>query len=454
MLRARVQHAGARLSGMIVPNIGAFLAWGFITALFAPGGWFPNATLAALISPMLVMLLPILIGFSGGRLVHGVRGGVVGAVATMGAIVGSDTPMFLGAMLLGPLGGWAIREIDRLSAGRFPAALQMLVANFSAGLTAALLAVVALLAVAPVVRSASAALASAAERMTMAGLLPLVALVIEPAKILFLNNAINHGVLAPLGAAQAHADGRSIFFLLETNPGPGLGLLLAFWLCARGAARQSAPGAVVVHFLGGIHEIYFPYVLMQPLTIVAVIAGGLAGNAVFVATDAGLIATPSPGSIFAQLAMSPRGGAGPVVLGILAGAAVSFVVAVAIVRRVGAGETAADLIIARAQTRAMKQAAAAGARAVVFACDAGMGSSVMGAAVLRRRLQDAGLDVPVTHAAIDELPPTADIVVVHTSLEERVRRHAPGVAVFVVDDFLRHASYDPLVETLRGQVRA
>jgi PTS system mannitol-specific IIC component len=453
-IRTGVQRAGAFLSNMIVPNIAAFLAWGFITALFAPRGWMPNAALARLISPMLGTLLPILIGFSGGRLVYGNRGGVVGAVATMGAIAASDAPMFLAAMALGPLGGWAIRQWDRAAAGRCPAALQMLVANFSAGLLAALLALAALVVVAPAVRVATGALATAAEHLTASGWLPLVAVVIEPAKALFLNNAINHGVLAPLGAAQAHVDGRSIFFLLETNPGPGLGLLLAFWLCGSGAARQSSPGAIVVHFLGGIHEIYFPYVLMQPLTIVALIAGGTAANAAFVATGAGLVATPSPGSLFAELAMAPRGGAGPVVLGIATGALVTFVTATALVRRVGAGETTADFAEAQARTRSLKHAAIADGRSIVFACDAGMGSSVLGSAVLQRKLKDAGIDVRVTHAAISELPASADIVVVHASLEDRVRRQAPDAVVFAVNDFVRSAAYDRLVEALRNQVRA
>jgi PTS system mannitol-specific IIC component len=450
--RVRVQRVGAFLSGMIIPNISAFLAWGFITALFAPGGWLPNAALAALIAPMLLTLLPILIGFGGGRLVYGVRGGVVGAVATMGAITAAESPMFLGAMILGPLGGWAIRHFDRATANRFPAALQMLVANFSAGLIAALLALMALLAVGPAVRAATDAFAMAAQRLMASGLLPLVAVVIEPAKVLFLNNAINHGVLAPLGAAQAHESGRSIFFLLESNPGPGLGLLLAFWLRGGDAARQSAPGAIVVHFLGGIHEIYFPYVLMQPLSILAVIAGGLAANTVFVSTGAGLIATPSPGSIFAELAMTPRGGATAVLSGIAAGALVSFLAGVALVRRVGAGETEADLLEAQTRTRALKRASMTNGRTIVFACDAGMGSSVLGAAVLQRKLRDAGLDVAVTHAAIGELSASADIVVVHSSLEERARRQAPHAVIRTVDDFIRSAAYDDLVDALRGQV--
>jgi PTS system mannitol-specific IIC component len=334
----------------------------------------------------------------------------------------------------------------------------MLVANFSAGLLAALLALVALVAVAPVVRGATRSMATAAEGLMSAGLLPLAALVIEPAKVLFLNNAINHGVLAPLGAAQAHAHGRSIFFLLETNPGPGLGLLLAFWLCGGAAARQSAPGAVVVHALGGIHEIYFPYVLMQPLTILAVIAGGVAANVAFVTTGAALVATPSPGSIVAELAMAPRGGIWPVILGIGVGTLCSFLVAVALVRRVGAGETTEDLADAQGRARARKTgslvpAAEGRVPAIIFACDAGLGSSVVGAAVLQRRLREAGLDVPVTHAAIDELPASAGIVVVHSSLEDRVRRQAPRAFVYSVDEFIHTAVYDRLVDDVRRSER-
>jgi PTS system mannitol-specific IIC component len=443
---------------MIVPNIAAFLAWGFITAVFASGGWLPNPALATLISPMLLMLLPLLIGFTGGRLVYGVRGGVVGAVATMGAIVGSDVPMLIGAMLLGPLGGWAIRRFDHAVAGRCPTALQMLVANFSAGLLAALLALVALIAVAPVIRAATRALASAADALVNMGLLPLAALVIEPAKVLFLNNAINHGVLAPLGAAQAHDDGSSIFFLLETNPGPGLGLLLAFWLCGGVAARQSAPGAIIVHALGGIHEIYFPYVLMQPLTMLAVVAGGVAANMAFVASGAALVATPSPGSIVAELAMAPRGGLWSVLFGIGVGTLCSFLVAVALVRQIAAGETADELVDAQVRARARKIAAFSTSErplpGIVFACDAGLGSSVVGAAVLQRKLQEAGLDVPVTHASIDELPASPGIVVVHTGLEERVRRQAPRAFVYGVDEFVRSSVYDRLVEDVRRSLRA
>jgi PTS system mannitol-specific IIC component len=448
--RARLQRAGAFLSGMIMPNIAAFLAWGLITALFVPAGWLPNQRFAALVSPMLLTLLPILIGFTGGRLVYGMRGGVVGAVATMGAVAGSEIPMFIGAMMLGPLGGWMIRQFDARTAGRVPAALQMLVSNFSAAICGAVLAALALVVVGPSVQAATHALGAAARALTSAALLPLVALVIEPGKVLFLNNAINHGILGPLGAAEAHASGRSIFFLLETNPGPGLGLLAAVWLFGGAAARQSAPGAIVVHFLGGIHEIYFPYVLMQPLTILALIAGGLAANFVFVSTGAGLVATPSPGSIFAELAMAPRGGALPVVLGIMAGAAATFLAALPLVRSAQAGATEADLERARAESRALKPARAVvrGDGPIVFACDAGMGSSVIGASILQRRLREAGVDAHVTHASIAELPVHAACIVVHRSLAERARVAVPGVAVHAVDDFVQSPVYESIVEAL------
>jgi PTS system mannitol-specific IIC component len=371
----------------------------------------------------------------------------------MGAIAASSIPMFIAAMVLGPLGGLAIRELDRRLTARFPAALQMLASNFSAGIAGALFAVAALVVVGPIVQGATRALGAAAHALLSAGLLPLVALVIEPGKVLFLNNAINHGVLGPLGAAQAHADGRSLFFLLETNPGPGLGLLLAFWLFGAGATRQSAPGAVVVHFFGGIHEIYFPYVLMHPVTLLALIAGGVAGNAMFIAGGAGLVATPSPGSIFAELAMAPRGGVLPVVLGIAAGALASFAVAVPLVRAAAAREAPGNLADAQARTRALKAEAAAAAprgRSVVFACDAGMGSSVIGASVLARKLREAGVDANVTHAAIGELPRDTAILVVHTSLAEQARRAAPLAAVYTVDDFIRSPAYEAIVDALRS----
>jgi PTS system mannitol-specific IIC component len=331
-VQERLQRFGGNLAAMVIPNIGAFIAWGLITAFFIPTGWTPNETLAALVGPMITYLLPILIGYTGGKLIYGHRGGVVGAVVTAGIIVGSDVPMFLGAMIVGPIAAWLIMKFDDTFAERIPSGFEMLVSNFSAGILGAVLAVVGVLGIGPILETFSNALGGFVDGLIAAGLLPFADIPIEVGKVLFLNNAINHGVLAPLGAAEAAEKGRAIHFLLETNPGPGLGLLLAFALAGKGLAKLSAPGAIVIHFFGGIHEIYFPYVLSHPIMIVAMWAGGITADFVFVAFDAGLAATPSPGSIFAYLAVTPPGQHLGVLLGVATGAVASFVVGSAILR--------------------------------------------------------------------------------------------------------------------------
>jgi PTS system mannitol-specific IIC component len=335
--RAKVQRFGGFLAGMVIPNIGAFLAWGLITTFFIPTGWIPNEDLAQLVGPMIFFLLPILIGYTGGHLVHGQRGAVVGAIATMGVAIGGfvgtevngevvQTPMFIGAMIMGPLGGWLIKQFDQAVMHRVRTGFEMLVGTFSAGILGAILAVLAYLVIGPPVAVLSSAAGDAVDYLVDNTLLPLTSVIVEPAKVLFLNNAINHGVLAPLGVQEVAEEGKSILFMIETNPGPGLGLLLAYWFFGPRSIRPSAPGAIIIHFFGGIHEIYFPYVLMRPITILGMIAGGMAGVFTFLVTDAGLTATPSPGSIFAYMAVTPKGGHFVVLLGVAVAAAVSFAV--------------------------------------------------------------------------------------------------------------------------------
>jgi PTS system mannitol-specific IIC component len=326
-LQARIQRVGGFLAGMIMPNISAFIAWGLITALFIPTGWAPNEQLAKLVGPMILTLLPVLIGYTGGRLVHGQRGAVVGAVATMGVVVGTDIPMFLGAMIIGPTAAFILKQIDGVIQQRTRAGFEMLVDNFSAGILGVVMALLGLLAVGPIVENLAKWAGSGVDALVSAGLLPLVSVIVEPAKVLFLNNAINHGVLGPLGVAQALESGKSILFMIETNPGPGLGILLATWFFGPRALRPSAPGAIIIHFFGGIHEIYFPYVLANPRLIIAAIAGGASGVATAVVTGSGLVATPSPGSIFAYMAVTPKDGYVGVLLAIAVAAAVSFGVA-------------------------------------------------------------------------------------------------------------------------------
>lgn len=331
-MQEKLQRFGGFLAAMIIPNLGAFIAWGLITALFIPTGWVPNETLSGLVGPMITYLLPLLIGFAGGRLVYDTRGGVIGAAATMGAVVGADVPMFIGGMIMGPLGGFLIKKIDEVLEDKVPSGFEMLVNNFSAGILATILAVLAQVTVGPLVQGLTNFMGAGVQILVNNRLLPIADLFIEPAKVLFLNNAINHGILAPLGVTQVQDTGRSVLFMLETNPGPGLGLLLAYWVAGKGLAKETAPGAIIIHFFGGIHEIYFPYVLAHPVMIVSLWAGGILADLWFVIMKAGLVATPSPGSIFAYLAVTPRGQHFAVLTGILIAAVASFLVGSFILR--------------------------------------------------------------------------------------------------------------------------
>lgn len=461
--RVKVQSFGRFLSGMVMPNIGAFIAWGLITALFIPTGWIPNEYLAKLVGPMITYLLPVLIGYTGGTMIHGTRGGVIGAVTTMGVVIGTDIPMFLGAMIVGPFAAWVLKKFDKSIEGKIKSGFEMLVNNFSSGIIGAILAVLAYTVVGPAVQVVSKALASGVQALVNAGLLPLANVLIEPGKILFLNNAINHGVLSPIALDQASKTGKSILFMLESNPGPGLGILLAYWFVGRGAARLSAPGSAIIHFFGGIHEIYFPYILMNPRLILAVIAGGVTGTFTFSLFNAGLVAPPSPGSIFAYIAMAPKGGMLPIFTGVITSTIVTFAVGALLLKTTKQTENEEDLEQATAKMKEMKQAPAAAAaekvsgstltpasevQKIVFSCDAGMGSSAMGASILRKKMKEAAIDVIVVNTAISEIPPDADIVITHKSLTDRARNKAPEAEHISIENFMKSPEYDELVKRL------
>lgn len=480
-LRVGVQRFGTFLSGMIMPNIAAFIAWGFITMFFIPTGFAPNEDLVKLVDPMIFYLLPLLIANMGGRMIYDTRGGVVATIATVGVIVGTDIPMFLGAMIMGPLAAWLMKKVDSIWDGKIKAGFEMLVNNFSAGILGALLAIAGFFGFSPVFTAISNALEGAVNWLVSINMLPLLSILVEPGKVLFLNNAINHGVFTPIGTQQAIDTGKSILFLIEANPGPGLGILLAFTFFGVGMARASAPGAIIIQFLGGIHEIYFPYVLMKPMLIFAAIGGGMAGVATNVAFGSGLRAPASPGSILAVLAQTASDSYVGVILSVIIAAAVSFFIAAVILRASRKRDLEAEaagedkLAAAVAQNAANKgkdsqvgallgtgagTAPAATAttvlatpiHSIIFACDAGMGSSAMGATVLRTKIKKAGIEgVTVTNASIANLKDDADLVVTHKDLTQRARTTSPSSRHVSVDNFMNSPRYDEVVALLLDQ---
>ncbi len=468
-MKNAVQRFGKFLSAMVMPNIGAFIAWGFITALFIADGWLPNERLASIQPYMLTYLLPVLIAAQGGYMVGGDRGRIMGAIAVMGCIAGvggtEGQPMLMGAMVIGPLAGWVIKKFDKAMDGNMPAGFEMLINNFSVGIFGMILAIIAYYIIGPFMQMLLAILAGGVAFLVEKSLLPLVSIFLEPAKVLFLNNAINHGVFTPIGLEQAQQMGKSIMFMLEPNPGPGLGVLLAYWLFSKDrATKDSAPGAIIIHFLGGIHEIYFPYVLMNPIVIIAPILGNAAAILFYSITNCGLVGSASPGSIIAYIAMSPRPQIPLTAIGVVIAAGVSFLVASPIIKMSGVkslGDAQGQMAAMKAESKGMAVPAANAAekapgevKKVVFACDAGMGSSAMGATKFRNRVKGARPDLTVINTSVDNIPSDCDIAVVQVTLVDRAVKSAPQAQIVTIGNFLADPALDVLYNRLSSAAPA
>ncbi|MEE1448809.1 PTS mannitol transporter subunit IICBA [Faecalitalea cylindroides] len=451
-MKTALQKFGKFLSAMVMPNIGAFIAWGFITAIFIADGWWPNEQLASIQPYMLTYLLPILIAATGGRMIAKDRGMVMGAIAIVGCIAGvggtEGQPMLMAAMIMGPFAGWVIKKFDQMMEGHMPAGFEMLINNFSVGILGMILAIIGYYFIGPVMTGILSVLSAGVALLINNSLLPLVAIFVEPAKVLFLNNAINHGIFTPIGVEQAVEAGKSIMYMLESNPGPGLGVLLAYWLfSADKTTKDSAPGAIIIHFLGGIHEIYFPYILMNPVVIIAPILGNICAITFYTLFNCGLKGPASPGSIIAYLSMAPKGETLMVLLGVLIAAGVSFLVASPIIKLSNAKGT--SLEAAKDQMQTMKaqskgQKSILTAKKIVFACDAGMGSSAMGATKFRNRLKAVRPDIVVTNTSVDNIPSDCDITVVQTVLADRARECAPNAVLITIGNFLADPALDDL----------
>ncbi|MEE8822574.1 MAG: PTS mannitol transporter subunit IICBA [Lactobacillus amylovorus] len=466
-VKVKVQKFGTALSGMIMPNIGAIIAWGLTAAFFMwPSGWFPNKNINNLVQPMLRYLLPLLIGYTGGRMVDDERGAVAGAIGTLGVIVGTTQPMFLGAMIMGPLSAWVLKKIDNVFQDKIKSGFEMIYNNFSLGILGMIAAIFAYFIIGPVMAVGSYWAGVGVNAIIKAHLLPLANIIIEPAKVLFLNNAIGNGILVPLGIQQAAQAGKSVLFLMESNPGPGLGILIAFWLFGKGRSKSSAPGAAIIEFLGGVHEIYFPYVLMKPSLILAAIGGGVTGTFLFTLLGGGLKAAASPGSIIAILIVSAKDAYLGNIIGVLGAAIVSFLIAAVILKN--DKSTGDDLAEKQAQMQAMKAESKgqsmpeaedahesvqsyANVKKVIFACDAGMGSSAMGASLLRDKFKKAGIKWPVTNTAVRNLKDEPGLLVItQEELADRALQKTPHAMHVSVGNFLSSPKYDTIVASFKA----
>lgn len=465
-LRVRVQRMGGFLSGMVMPNIGVFIAWGLITAFVIPTGWTPNAYLAELVDPTIKYLLPLLIAYTGGRIVHGNRGGAIGALATMGVIIGSDITMLLGGMVMGPLAAWILKKVDSLYAGKIKPGLEMLVDNFVLGIVGGIIMIIAYLAIEPIFAVILGVMSAAVQWLMDMSLIPLLGILVPPGQVLFLNNAINHGIMIPLGIQEANDTGQSLLFLVEANGGNFAGLLLAFWIFGKGVSKRTAPASLVIQSVGGIGEVAFPYVLVKPIIILAPIFGSMAGLTTLLLLDGGTIGPVSPGSFIALLAMTPRGGFTANILAYVIAAAVSFLVA-AVILKMDKTSNVKDTAVspdpattASETTATSTPATTEGGNAVAvrhrihrlaLICDAGMGSSAMGASILKNKINKAGLKVSTQHASMDSIPEDVDLIVTNEILKDRVvqRLGNAETPVWTLENMLNQQEYDVIVDRIR-----
>ncbi|WP_295164043.1 PTS mannitol transporter subunit IICBA [uncultured Buchnera sp.] len=464
LIRLQIQNFGQFLSNMIMPNISIFITWGIMNALFVPLGWQPNKILAQLIPPIIFYLLPILIGYTGGRLIAGERGGLVGSISTIGMITSTDIPMFLGGMICGPLGAWIIKVFDQIVKNRIKSGFEMLVNNFSIAIIGMFLTIISFFLIGPLIEWTSNSLGSILKIIINFNLLPLIAFIIEPAKVFFLNNAINHGIFSPLGIQEISENKSSLFFLIESNPGPGLGVLIACFFFGKEKLYKSSGGAAIIQFLGGIHEIYFPYVLMKPILMISLILGSMTSIFMLVFFKGGLISAVSPGSILSILAMTKKGLYFANCISVFSSFLISFLSAALFFKiNLGRkkehnkistesfkknlypmkkkGDQKYDFIKKIKNIQKIKN--------IIIACDAGMGSSAMGASILRKKIENKNLThISISNIALNLLPKNADLVITHEKLTCRAKKYAPNSQHISLKNFLDNDFYTTLVTQL------
>lgn len=461
----RIRKFGGHMSGMVMPNLGAFVGWGLLAALFIPTGWIPNEKLNEMVGPILNYLLPLLIGYTAGYNIQGQRGGVIGAFTTMGVIVGSDITMFSGAMIMGPFSSWILKKFDRAVEGKIKPGFEMLINNFSLGILGFALAILGYLIIGPVVNAIIVFLTAGINFLIAKKLIPLLAVFMCPAQVLFLNNAVNHGIISPIAFAQAQEAGKSLMFLLDSNCGPLLGTLCSIAVFGKGKAKETAPMAMFIAGIAGIGEVYFPFVLANPIMIFATMGGLATSLLLLVVLGGGLVGMPSPGSLINIALMTPKDAAVANVLAIGAGFAVALLIGSFILKTIGSPEEEADLAVAGVDmgTKAEKPEAAfkkhkpslGGAiRYIIVACDSGMGSSAMGASVLKNRLQKEGYkDIKVKNSSASRIDPDADMIITLEGLIERAKLSVDntGKEFLAINNFLKEADYDRALEVIEDR---
>ncbi|MFB8538316.1 PTS transporter subunit EIIC [Enterococcus thailandicus] len=426
-----------------MPNLSIFIAWGFLSFLTPYFSGELAQRLNEVSEWMLHLLLPILIGYLGGKITGNQRGAIVGAIATLGIIVGSTAPQIVGAMIMGTLAGKVYDFFENKVKEQFTIGYEMLIHNLLVGIIGGVCCLLGMIVITPLISSVSQMISQAILWLTEMKMLTLAHVLLEPLKVLFFNNIINHGILTPLGIEFAQQENSSILFLMEANPGPGIGVLLAILFQGRRETKTNAGSALMIQAIGGIHEIYFPFVLIKPKLVLAVILGGASGTFLFQLLHVGLSAPVSPGSLIVILTNTPTNQLLAVSFGILVSILVTFSCALFLLRK-----EAVNVEQEKSNDEEREEMQLAKNKKIIFACDSGMGSSAMGAALLKKQLQVANLPASVDYASIYQVKDQPDqLIIVQSELTVLAQQQAPNSQILSLDHFLEVENSLPKIKS-------
>lgn len=458
-MKKALHRFGRFYSKIMVQIIGVFIFAGLLSVVFGDYGWLPNKDMYAISQFVYSYLVPLLVAYLAGNQV-GKRqdeekekrdisatknaGGVMAALAVTGLLLAEKDCALIGAMILGPFCGYLWRWGLELWTEKVMPGLEMLTRNLLVAGAATLLATLSYYFLAPAMMAVVKVFMTGINWLVERNLLCFVSAVIEPAKVFFLNNCINHGILLPLAVQQTEAVGSSIFYLLESNPGPGFGLLLALWLSRR--KRRKEYGAYLfVEGIGGIHELYFPEVLANLWLLLPLILGGVAGNLVFSLFRVTAVGAISPGSVISILLMT--GHKAPLaLLGMAVSGGVSALISLVILQmqekeRATLEEEEREMLIPKE-----------GPLKLGFVCDAGVGSSAMGAGLFRRMLREQGLEGALVEAyGADQVPEDLDFVVCQKNFKEMLQQEGVFCPMETMESLLNREEQMELIEKLKKE---
>lgn len=539
----KIRKIGRFYSSVIIKNIALFITYGLLSAVFSEYGWFPKENIYNMAQIIYQVLIPVCLGLTAGKKAGKEMGGLVGAITSIGVLMVENAPVITGSILLGGVGGYIADKLYERIQRKIRMGFEMLTKNVTIAIIGSIFAMLSYFIMAPILVGVDTFLLKGISELIEIHMLPLASVLIEPAKVFFLNNNMNHGILVPIGMEQIQTTGKSILFLIETNPGPGMGILMTYYILKK-RDKKEIGSYFIVESLGGIHEVYFPYVLENLKLILAVIVGGMSGILCFSIFDVGVVGPVSPGSMLTIFLMTRRESFLGIFLGIIVSAIVTCIIALIILmiekrekkkknkkRKENSGEgnsckieqdnnkknsykieqdnnekniykkeqdnneknsykieqgndekniykmenrmNEIDQNHDAIENRNIKEFNLLEGvkkemnnqnvilyqkidvpKKIYFICDAGLGSSAMGASLLRKRLRQEGIEsIQVVHSAVDDISEEIEFLICQKEFFDKIEKTGYQGEIYMVEGLLNISEYEPLIQKWKEAIK-